>query len=92
MKIPEAILERLDLSFEDDGVTPRTAKLKEIPKQCEYCQLEVTKQRIIYNHTKDGVKVKCTACNNYKNPKTGEFELSNITQLNHILTYNHKKT
>jgi len=94
MDIPEAILDKLDIVYEDDGKTPKAVKVKVLNEMCKHCDRELEKpQRFLSNfcvHPHRHVKQKCLNCAKYLNPRNGKFECD-IHQITHIIQHDKSK-
>ena len=64
-------------------IGPKIRRLKNLPKNCEDCDQLLEQPRIIQkqqcsipNSKKTYWRERCTICNRYRHPKTGEFKIS----------------
>lgn len=92
MKIPKDIADKFTWQFKLAGEPlqyPYVKKIKPIPEVCEDCYDVVVDRHIDCQKTKQGWAIKCRACKRYRNPETGEFDLTN-TQLRNCWKENKK--
>jgi len=79
MDIPKHILDKIDVKFDDNPTYPSKVTIKPKVTQCADCKQEVsdrgTHKRLVQNPQPHWVE-KCTACNKYRNPYNGNYELS----------------
>jgi nuclear transport factor 2 (NTF2) superfamily protein len=77
MKISDALKDKIKITA-DRHFKSAPPRVEVLPKTeiCEDCLDTVVDRHIDYRKTKDGWAVKCRTCQLYKNPETGDFDMT----------------